>query len=81
MASILQASTGKADSLLTAAQGAQDTTNAKKLRAYANIVTADSPSVVRTVIFHMMKEQRNEERDRALLAVYGLPENERDERF
>ena len=69
LASLLQASTGKADSLLTAVQGGQDTTNANKLRSYTDVVTADLPRVAKTVVSHTMREQRNEERDRASLAV------------
>ena len=80
LASLLQALTGKANSLLTTAQGEQDNTNANKLRSYANVVTADLLSIVKTVVSHTMREQRNEERDRASLAVYGLPENGRDMR-
>ena len=72
LASILQASTGKAGNLLTAASGGQDTTNANKLRSYVNVVTADLPCVVKTVVSHTMKEQRNKEKDRTSLAVYGL---------
>ena len=62
----------------TSAQGGQNATNAYKLCFYANIVTADIPSVAKTVVSHKMREQRNEERDRVSLAVNGLPGNGQD---
>ena len=57
LASFLQASIGKADSLLTATQGGQDTININKFCSYANVVTADVPSVVKTVVFHTVGRQ------------------------
>ena len=80
LASLVQATTGKTDNLLTATQDGQDTTNAKKLHFYANVAATDLPSVLKTVVSHTMKEERNEERDRVSLAVYGLHENGRDMR-